>query len=149
MTSCPHQRTMSARAVPKLRWSSAIRTRIYILCSESIDRGAQCRDIERFWKHEMNVHALVGLADFGRKVRGQDHDFAVDVAFAEFFDQFNAAHVRHFLIDNDDVVMLQAGINAREGGITVFDSSYLVARTGENMAKGKRDRGFVVDCENA
>lgn len=115
---------------------------------EPIDRGSKRADVERFWKHEMHVHAFVSGADFGGNMGGKDHDLAVDPAFPQLLDELDPAHVRHFLIDNDDVVMLGAGIDARESGISIFDCGEIVAGRVEDVTERKGDRRFIIDRQN-
>jgi len=109
-----------------------------------IDRRTKLADVERFWEHEVYVHPFVGRSHFGRKVGRQNHDLAVDAAFSHFADQFYAGHVRHFLIDNDHVVLLRTGVESGKGGIAVFYGAEFVARCVEDVAEGKCDRWFVV-----
>ena len=113
-----------------------------------VDGGTKLADVEWFWENEVHVHPLVGRAHFGRKVGRQNHDFAVDAAFSHLFDQLDAGHVRHFLIDNDDIVLLGTGIEPGKRSVTVFYGAELVAGPREDVAKGKRDRWFVVHGQN-
>ncbi len=92
----------------------------------------------------MHVHALVILANVRRKVRRQYHDLAGDAAFPQFADQFDTGHVRHFFIDNDDIVSLQTGVEPGKGGVTVFCGAEFVARPGKDVAQGTCDRWLVV-----
>ena len=82
-------------------------------------------------------------------MRRQNHDLAGDAAFSHFFDQLNSGHVRHFLVDNDDIESLRTGIESRESGIAVFNGADFVARPGENVAEGKRNGWLVVHGQDS
>ena len=77
-------------------------------------------------------------------MRRKHHDLAGETAFSHFANQFQAGHVRHFLIDNDDVVLLGTGIEPGERGVAVFYGTEFVARSDEDVAEGKCDRWLVV-----
>jgi hypothetical protein len=114
-----------------------------------MDGGPQLADVEWFWEHDVHVHALVIGANVRRKVRRQDHDLAGDAAFSQFADQFDTGHVRHFFIDNDDIVSLRTGIESGEGSIAVFNGADFVARPGKDVAQGKCDRWLVVHGQDS
>src|SRR5207244_1938776 len=122
--------------------------RAYRSGCELVDGGTKLANVERFREHEVDVHAFVGGAHFRRKVRRQNHDFTADAAFSHFVDQFHAASVRHFVIDNDDVELLQTGIDPGERGVAVFDAGEVVARSIEDVAQGENDRWLVIDCQD-
>ena len=52
------------------------------------------------------------------------------------------------MIDNDDVVLLQTGIEPGERGVSVFDAGEVVARSGEDVAKGEDDRWLIIDGQD-
>src|ERR1700730_3653462 len=106
---------------------------------ETIDRRAQHLDVERFAEHAVHVQSFVGFADFRRKVRRDDNDFAGDPAFPDFTDQFYAGEVRHLLIDNDDIKWIRVTIEPGQGRIAIIYSSDVIARPVKDIAQRKCD----------
>jgi len=114
-----------------------------------IDGGTQLADVEWFREHDVHVHAFVSGANFRGNVRRQNHDFAGDAALSHFADELGAGHVRHFLIDDDDVVTFGTGIEPSESGVAVFNGAQVVARRVEDVAEGKCDRWLVVHGQDS
>src|SRR2546421_8553908 len=112
--------------------------------NDSIDGGAELADVEWFIEDDVHVHLFVGHADVGWKDRGDDDDPGADAAFPDFTNKFQTSQVRHFLVDDDDIISLGVAVENGQRVYAALDRTEFVMRLGKDKAHRKRDRSGVV-----
>jgi hypothetical protein len=107
--------------------------------SAAIDSRTQDVNVEGFGEHDVHAYPLVGCAGLPREMRRDDDDFSGDASFPYRTDQFHAGQVRHFFVDNDDIVLIRIGIELGQGRRAAVYGRDFIARPVKDKAHGECD----------